>query len=118
MALLDRTTIFNEVQQHLLAQNEKSLIPGGPGGLTCAYRGKNGTKCAIGCLIKDEFYNLKLERVSIYATAVRRALERSLKHKLDCFDIEFLNALQGVHDLHEVLDWPEALAFVKRTYVD
>lgn len=46
--------IFDTVSVHLLTQNEKSQESSFYS--SCLYRGPNGTKCAVGCLIKDEFY--------------------------------------------------------------
>ena len=43
--------IFDTVSVHLLTQNEKSQESDFY--RSCLYRGPNGTKCAVGCLIKD-----------------------------------------------------------------
>jgi hypothetical protein len=42
---------FEKVSRHLFEQGRPSVESG-----TCLYRGPNGTKCAIGCLIPDELY--------------------------------------------------------------
>lgn len=44
--------IFEKVRTHLLTQNAKSMIDG-----ICLYRGPNGLKCAVGCLIEDEHFD-------------------------------------------------------------
>jgi len=41
--------IFDKVWHHMASQKVKSLNANG-----CAYRGKNGTACAVGCLLDDE----------------------------------------------------------------
>ena len=49
---------FSTVARHLLTQNKVSydLIHD-----RCAYRGDNGLKCAIGCLIDDRDYDVSME---------------------------------------------------------
>lgn len=53
------TEVYNTVRKHLLEQNEKSKL--NPALHFCMYRGADGRKCAIGVLIKDEYYNSDLE---------------------------------------------------------
>lgn len=43
--------ILDTVVDHLLAQGKQSVVAG-----VCRYRSKDGLSCAVGCLIKDEFY--------------------------------------------------------------
>jgi hypothetical protein len=60
--------IFDTVAKHLIAQGKQSLLPQVAGDSEyngCAYRGENGTKCAIGCLIPDELYNPIIENTSV-----------------------------------------------------
>ena len=62
LATLEQATaqqVFTQVKNHLLKQNEKSMING-----ICAYRGSNGLQCAAGCLMSDEEAN-KLRKVSL-----------------------------------------------------
>jgi len=49
---MDAQMIFNTVATHLLTQGCQSLKPNG----NCAYRGENGTKCAVGVLISNRNY--------------------------------------------------------------
>lgn len=51
MKQMSKQEIFTRVAVHLLRQKVRSVLPDGVG---CAYRGKHGTKCAIGALIPDE----------------------------------------------------------------
>lgn len=44
--------IFDKVVNHLRKQGHRSLSEDG----RCLYRGSNGDKCAIGCIISDEDY--------------------------------------------------------------
>ena len=52
--------IFNKVAKHLLKQGRRARDGNG-----CAYRGENGTKCAVGCLIPDALYDDRLEGSSV-----------------------------------------------------
>ena len=47
---------FNKVVNHLLSMKQRS-VTSNKLGESCKYRGHNGSMCAIGCLINDEFYN-------------------------------------------------------------
>lgn len=51
---------FNIVKEHLLKQQCRALGRGG-----CAYRGAEGRKCAIGCLIPDDKYTPDLEGIEL-----------------------------------------------------
>ena len=109
---MDRQKIFNKIAKHLLKQNKRSLNADG----RCVYRGPNGLKCAIGCLIPDKIYNKKMDNlgewyssVPIYDLAmiypnVRKYLEIDLGSRLMTRmegvpeDIVFLQSLQDIHD--------------------
>lgn len=56
----DLVEISARIAQHLTAQHALSLLTVGEEG-GCAYRGRDGTKCAVGCLIADEAYQPSLE---------------------------------------------------------
>src|SRR3954469_19990244 len=65
---MERTTmmtnqqIYDKAKADVLAQGCRSLR--GPElGSSCAYRGRNGTKCAIGMFIPDHRYRPELEQV-------------------------------------------------------
>ncbi|MDO5609506.1 MAG: hypothetical protein Q4G62_01760, partial [Pseudomonadota bacterium] len=47
----------DQIVQHLLTQNERSILDFADPGL-CAYRGMRGLKCAAGCLIADDEYDV------------------------------------------------------------
>ena len=83
--------VFDQVKNHLLTQNKKSLLPNeirylGNG---CAYRGENGLKCAVGCLIGDDEYTSGIEGMEWASIATGR---RILNHKNMIID------LQNAHD--------------------
>ena len=113
---------FDTVYIHLLTQNEKSMAPFPfpntveVGALTCSYRGKNGTKCAVGCLIKDEFYNSSFEGKFSYAPVVSDALENSgVDMSVQGMHTMLLD-LQEVHDNSSIGLWKGALANVAFKY--
>ena len=93
--------VFEKVKNHLLKQNERSIDNG-----TCLYRDGQGRRCAIGCLIPDENYNIYLEKRNVHERAVREALpfDRIDEHQMD-----FLECLQWIHDKREVSMWEKAL---------
>jgi hypothetical protein len=123
--------IFKVVSQHLLRQNAKSLLPekmrasGKTFTTTCAYRGEEGRKCAVGCLIPDNKYTEDLEGLGVLSPNVWSILEgegivgpqegNGRSTKLTRQE-EFLSSLQGVHDSFPPEAWPERLEFVRKHY--
>jgi hypothetical protein len=67
---------FDKMVNHLRKQNSKSLLADERDD-TCAYRGKDGKMCAVGCLIEDEFYDPSLEENIVYDEKVKNALRNS-----------------------------------------
>ena len=104
MGQLNRQEVYNTVRDHLLKQRVKGVDDYG----SCAYRSENGLKCAIGALIKDEYYDPCFEGKGVYeladaytptSTLLRRALVKSLgADYLTHEDICFLSDLQVLHD--------------------
>lgn len=86
--------IFDKVAGHLLKQNEQSLDIVGD----CMYRGINGMKCAIGCLIDDEHYDETLENENVFAKSVVEAVEDSVGRTLSKEELTMLDKLQTTHD--------------------
>lgn len=89
---MDTQQIFNYVIPALIAQGGQSVDGGG----ACVYRGVDGRKCAIGMLIKDEFYKPELEGTSVAYPDVIAALHRSGVNTQS--NGEFLHNLQCIHD--------------------
>jgi hypothetical protein len=60
-------------------------------------------KCAIGCLMKDEFYNEEFETKSISDLGVYRAVANSVPN----WEVNkvMLSKLQNIHDVELVEDW-------------
>lgn len=80
--------IFDTVATHLLTQNRMSH-----NGITCLYRGPNGTKCAAGVLIPEKDYSISMEMREIAAIARRFPLPAFIRQNLS-----LISALQRIHD--------------------
>ena len=106
--------VFEKVKTHLLMQKAKSFV-GRPE--TCAYRGDNGLMCAIGCLIKDEFFDPSSNKFDLFNSRVVSMLECSLNETLTYEDLGFLSILQEIHDNEEPKDWPVALDNLERQLI-
>lgn len=95
LATLDKHTeqeVFDYVAKHLIKQGVKSVD-----GPDCMYRGVNGTMCAVGCLISDEEYDIKMDIKddkwgTSWTSLVNRKLVKDSKHTL------LLCELQSAHD--------------------
>jgi len=95
--------LFDIVFKHLMSQNAKSMMVV-EGGFSCAYRGKDGLKCAIGILIPDEDYREDMEGLAAQNLLAKGAcLSRLAVHH------ELLYKLQHIHDYGLVGDWDRAL---------
>ncbi len=87
--------IFDKVYTHLVNQKVRSLSRNSN---LCTYRGENGTKCAIGCLIPDELYDFSFEKKGISVL-----IENEIIAKLfSGIPINFLSDLQQLHDCAKV----------------
>lgn len=118
--------LFNFVATHLIKQNRQSRASNTG---TCAYRGKDGTKCAAGCLLEDEWYKPEFEGRSVFAVEVLPMFEKSIGRTIegseylppnrpvdsritdvpDESEIRMLQRLQGIHDGYSPMEWPELL---------
>lgn len=95
--------VFCKVREHLLTQMAKATDFD-----VCRYRAPDGKRCAVGCLIKDEFYTPDLEGLPTDMHPVCVALEQS-GVPITPHMIEILNELQWIHDQHKVTDWKQEL---------
>jgi hypothetical protein len=99
MKYLTNQEAFNIVVHHMATQNKKSIrIVGGKE--TCAYRGGDGSKCAIGILIPDHCYDKKMEGKSVSNIEVK-----SFKY----LDKRLMRELQYIHDDREISEWENCL---------
>ena len=106
--------VFDQVATHLIRQCRKSLKelsllrPVGAG----AYRGDDGLKCAAGCLIADDEYDIGMERILWGGLVSQGKVPK--EHWL------LIDALQIVHDWMDKPDdihsWISALKYVAERY--
>ena len=87
--------MFNTMVRHLIKQRVRSMLPGDN---LCAYRGADGTKCAVGALIADEYYHFGLETNTVYNPCVLEALQLSIKRETTDDEERLLKAMQDIHD--------------------
>lgn len=86
--------IFDKVVSHLRLQGRQSKNTLGD----CVYRNSNGSSCAVGCLIKDEFYSSNFEGCSVdeIGDVISNSLNVSYREVVKCENL--LNDLQSTHD--------------------
>lgn len=105
--------IFDKVAKHLLTQRVQSMSISAIDNFTsiCAYRGAEGTSCAVGCLIPDDKYDPSLEGLNIHSIAhsmMASILEVSVEeYRNNTKDL--LSALQGIHDMVRPEYWRDEL---------
>jgi hypothetical protein len=104
---MNHQDIFNTVATHLMTQG-KQARDSSTATSGCRYRGEDGTKCAIGCLIKDEFYMPHFEGHGCGFEPVLDAVEKSLGITMCEHTRFFLSELQCIHDGH-VGAWMDSL---------
>jgi|SRR5579859_6197638 len=110
---MDRQGVFDQVTTHLLTQNAKSDDSSWDQTPMCLYRARKNLKCAIGGIIRDEFYKPELEGHGVDHPDVLRAVELSLGCKIvEQRDEDLLKELQSVHDMHPVSKWHKTLSLL------
>lgn len=112
---MTRREVFEKVKAHLLQQGVRAESPVDA---SCAYRGADGTMCAVGCLISDVAYGRHLEGLSADAVPVRHALRDSGVAD-DGFGglTRMLLAMQNLHDNVATADWPAGLDAVEEHFL-
>jgi hypothetical protein len=95
---------FTTVAKHLLAQNARSVSIFDYG--SCLYRGEDGRKCAIGCLIPDNLYEEDMEDKPVVQLCADFS---SLVQLFEGVTTELLEDLQIIHDREEISDWEKVL---------
>ena len=102
--------VFEYVKDHLLKQKARSINPNTD---ECLYRYDVGSghldvmQCAVGCLIKEEFYSDEFETKSVKDPWVYDAVYKSISYwKVNTV---LLEKLQVIHDNVPVEDWEESL---------
>lgn len=98
--------MFNKVAAHLLSQGKRAIDEHH----RCRYRGANGTKCAIGCLITDDRYSPGIEASGAQDIHVREAAG---------YGIELIGLacdLQKIHDNASPANWRTTLENLATLY--
>lgn len=93
---------FDIVKAHLLTQMLQAKE--GPKN-ACRYRTADGLKCAVGCLIPDNEYDVKIEGRALGSNAVIMEQCPSLKEH----DFNLLVRLQTLHDSGDPSTWEKKL---------
>jgi len=98
---MDKQEVFDKVATHLLTQMVRSADEDG-----CLYRGPNGLKCAIGCLIPDDKYDSGMEGLAAVSILVDKALPISIPDE-EAFNSwsEYLRVFQQIHDHFHPAYW-------------
>lgn len=99
--------IFQKAVQGVIDQGRASVTASGD----CKYRSRDGTKCAVGQLIRHKFYNSSIENNSINYFLVSGAVEHSIERKLSPEEFSILEDLQQAHD-----SFAEKLDSIKHWY--
>ena len=113
-------SLFDTIAKHLLTQNQQAVEMVAVDGEVvkkCRYRSSDGLKCAVGCLIKDDLYDIRFEGSCVsWNPGLRHILQESLGRAVYEQEIVLLADLQEVHDDLLPSKWPEALADVAKRY--
>jgi len=104
--MLTRQIIYDRVRDHLLKQNCRAID-----GAKCLYRGRNGTKCAIGALIPDSCYRPEFDFGSkgIHVLlGIYTPIDIFGEELAPDVSIPFLQNIQAIHDntYVKVSEWP------------
>lgn len=81
--------VYNYIRTHLLSMSHRSMADDG---ITCAYRGVDGAKCAAGILIHDDEYTFTMEGDTWVGLISNDAFNIPECH------LDLIYDLQGVHD--------------------
>ena len=93
-------------------------MPNGGDGEVCAYRGIDGTRCAVGCLITNKAYSKNIENHAVDVSEVKQALRKSRVNTSDQTVINMLVDLQDIHDHLPVKKWNNSLSNLEDKYFD
>jgi len=113
--------LYDTIATHLLMQNARSedpdtaVVSSDPYESdippACLYRGPNGLRCAVGCVIPDEEYNRGLEGCGIADLLRLKRFSFELRHEFKRH-LTLLNDLQNMHDVADIERWPERLQHI------
>jgi len=107
---------FNKVVRHLLKQKKRSAREGGR---LCLYRGPNGMKCAIGCLIPNKEYKEKMDYgydvMKLWTSYPKLSVFKPVKHREHEY-LKFLCMCQDIHDFNYPRQWKKELLALANKY--
>ena len=110
---------FDEMADHMLQQNKRSVTTGG----SCKYLGPNGLKCGVGGIIPDHLYDESMEEKVV--ADIFRNFDGLWSHWSNRYGLvggrisEFIrlcNHIQAVHDDYDPDDWPARLKKVAEQF--
>lgn len=100
--------IFDQVAKHLLTQNKVSRTVNG----FCMYRGEDGLKCAAGCLIADDEYDIEMDSARKGGSWGTLVIHRFVPVE----HADLIESIQRVHDSNGPAVWRERLTELARRY--
>lgn len=108
--------VLDKVVPLLRTQGCRSMAEPSPiGGAVCAYRGEGGTKCLVGHLIKDEFFDERFNTQGVMSTPeVKNALELSGVNPTLFNELHFIQ--EFLHDALPDIDFSETFEQVVTTF--
>lgn len=128
---MNKQQIFDTVVNHLAAQGKRAMRnmyaaekpdwfqDGSTEQMSCAYRGENGAKCAVGCLIPDYMYDPSMEGCTVNTLVDMEKIPTDLLPH-----INLLTDLQQAHDWAESrsdlvnkLEWVASIYLLEYTSV-
>lgn len=106
--------VFDISAGHLLKQGERSLASNLPE--SCAYRGEDGLKCAIGIFIPDQIYYADMEGNDVIRMFEKFPDSMELCGLEEEEHSELLMDLQSTHDSSTVDLWEGELKRIAKDY--
>ncbi len=119
--------VFETVKAHLLNQMRQAKDPGEGCAYRVTFRDDDGDeietlRCAVGCLIKDEYYDPRFEGLGIERCPPSRSEDhqtlvgalRSSGVPTTPTAISILTMLQSVHDNYSPVNWASELTLVEK----
>lgn len=100
---MTRQKIFEQVVYHLFSQGKRAVVIDENGNSKCMYRGEEGSKCAVGCLIPDSEYSEDMEfktasrLIQTYRAGDLPTMTKETHELLDS-NLRLLRNLQTTHD--------------------
>lgn len=114
---LSAQNLFDKVVKHLRQQKKVSAGKNGD----CLYRGPNGTKCAIGCLIPAREYRKSFEGNTFDCLLTKSGLQFchskakppvTLQKLVKQGHMQLMRKLQSTHDGYKVSQWEDQFQFI------